>query len=66
MQVGMESLEQIYCENCHLATPTWRKKCIHCTKPLQWNTKSGVIARNANSSSTDGRGFGSRVSAHRS
>ncbi len=27
-------LEQVYCTECHLATPTWRKKCIHCTAPL--------------------------------
>lgn len=26
--------EETYCSHCHLATPTWRKRCIHCHEPL--------------------------------
>lgn len=52
-------LEQIYCEHCHLATPTWRGKCIHCAKPVPSDRKLRVIAR---SPSPDGssRGHSSR------
>jgi hypothetical protein len=30
MQTLTESVAQMYCKNCYLATPTWRVKCIHC------------------------------------
>ena len=23
---------EVYCRSCHLATPSWRKRCIHCTQ----------------------------------
>lgn len=27
-------LEHLYCPHCHLATPTWRQRCIHCKQKL--------------------------------
>jgi hypothetical protein len=27
--------QEIYCGQCHLATASWRNRCIHCFKPLQ-------------------------------
>ncbi|MBI2816360.1 MAG: hypothetical protein HYX72_05445 [Acidobacteria bacterium] len=33
MTIQEKPLAQVYCANCHLATPTWRRRCIHCLKP---------------------------------
>jgi len=33
MSVLMEVIEQIYCDHCHLATPAWKRRCIHCSGP---------------------------------
>jgi hypothetical protein len=27
--------QEVYCTRCHLATPAWRNRCIHCSEPLQ-------------------------------
>jgi hypothetical protein len=27
--------EEGYCTRCHLATPSWRNRCIHCFQPLR-------------------------------
>jgi hypothetical protein len=43
MQV-LEGPIEVYCENCHLATPTWRQKCLHCAKPFP----QGTLVRSAN------------------
>ena len=41
MLMQEKSLDHVYCASCHLATTTWRKKCIHCSKP--WSrTATGV------------------------
>jgi hypothetical protein len=34
-----EPLKHDYCGNCHLATPTWRKRCIHCYEPIGRSSK---------------------------
>jgi hypothetical protein len=33
-QTEKESIENVYCQRCHLATPEWRARCIHCQAPL--------------------------------
>ena len=49
IQPILETLEQIYCENCHLATPTWRKRCIHCSKELSFKSKHPAKPANTGS-----------------
>jgi hypothetical protein len=39
MQV-LAGLMEVYCEHCHLATPTWRKRCLHCAEPLPQATRA--------------------------
>jgi hypothetical protein len=34
------SAEEVYCAHCHLATPSWRERCIHCFKPLGQSDES--------------------------
>ena len=34
-------VSEVYCGQCHLATPSWREKCIHCYKPLAPPAGSG-------------------------
>ncbi len=60
MQIVMESIAEVYCAHCHLATPTWREKCIHCANPLSGNRNLRVIARDSNSDGSS-RGYISRV-----
>ena len=36
-----EPIQHDYCGNCHLATPTWRKRCIHCYEPIGRSAKEG-------------------------
>ncbi len=38
------SVNEVYCGHCHLATPSWREKCIHCFKPLPALAGSDKIA----------------------
>jgi hypothetical protein len=33
MPLQEKPLEQVYCDQCHLATPVWRTRCIHCLQP---------------------------------
>lgn len=35
---------ETYCPHCHLATPTWRERCIHCAKPLVQSDKGRRLA----------------------
>lgn len=39
MEAAAQAIEHIYCEHCHLATPTWKRKCIHCGERLRANTE---------------------------
>ena len=48
-------IQEIYCEHCHLATPTFRNNCIHCGLPLP----SGSGARASGESSKSRHGAGS-------
>ena len=34
-----EPIKHDYCSNCHLATPSWRKRCIHCYEPIERSSK---------------------------
>jgi len=34
MSLLVEAIEETYCEQCHLATPVWKLKCIHCGQSL--------------------------------
>jgi hypothetical protein len=33
MPAQEKPLQQVYCDQCHLATPVWRARCIHCLQP---------------------------------
>ena len=37
MSTLVEAIKETYCEKCHLATPAWKLKCIHCGQPLSGN-----------------------------
>jgi len=63
MPVLVESIEQIYCEHCNLATPTWRKRCIHCKVVLSLKSKEKRIARNY--SPANANGYESRFTPQR-
>ena len=39
MPAATEPIEMVYCEHCHLATPIWRNRCIHCRATLSPNLK---------------------------
>ena len=34
MERTKELIETVYCNHCHLATPIWRSRCLHCKAPL--------------------------------
>ena len=46
LQTVEVGLAQVYCERCHLATPIWRKKCIHCSMPLSDNPIQEAVTQN--------------------
>jgi len=47
MSILAETVEHAYCDHCNLATPTWRKRCIHCVGPLYLRSKKKRIAPNS-------------------
>jgi hypothetical protein len=34
LRSAQNATQEVYCEQCHLATPVWRKRCIHCSRAL--------------------------------
>src|SRR5580704_337261 len=34
LRSAQNATQEVYCERCHLATPVWRKRCIHCSRAL--------------------------------
>jgi len=54
MSVLIESIEEAYCERCHLATPLWKLKCIHCGKSLCRNTEKTSIVEKPLSANSSG------------
>jgi hypothetical protein len=30
--LDLSNSAEVYCRHCHLATPRWRKRCIHCSQ----------------------------------
>jgi hypothetical protein len=37
-----ETIETVYCPHCHLATPVWRAKCIHCKARIPAEAKKSA------------------------
>ena len=44
MEDTARAIEQVYCEHCHLATPTWKRKCIHCGERLRVKQENMELA----------------------
>jgi len=38
-----QAIESVYCPRCHLASPAWRDRCIHCQFPLGSGSRRAVI-----------------------
>ncbi len=53
MQIPVKALDQIYCGSCHLATPTWRQRCIHCRELLHVEPRNFSQLSPAMSTTTD-------------
>lgn len=45
MAVFVESIEETYCEHCHLATPLWKRQCIHCGTRFGADLEEAKIAK---------------------
>jgi len=43
VESDVKPLPSVYCSSCHLATPIWRGRCIHCRQLLpSHNSKSHI------------------------
>ena len=53
IQFPEKAIDEVYCAQCHLATPTWRNRCIHCRQLLP--ARAGGLSRGRGASNPEGR-----------